>query len=104
MDFLDKLRKILTPEYKSGPYLNKQLKFSKEDKGKRLSSLTPREYQVYLLLLEGFTVKETAKQLKIKYSIANTHVTGIYKKLCVSSRAELIINYRNINTVNNKSP
>jgi Response regulator containing a CheY-like receiver domain and an HTH DNA-binding domain len=104
MDFLDKLRKILTPEYKAGPYLNKQLKFSKEDKGKRLSSLTPREYQVYLLLLEGFTVKETAKQLKIKYSIANTHVTGIYKKLCVSSRAELIINYRNINTVNNKSP
>ncbi|MEA4920344.1 MAG: LuxR C-terminal-related transcriptional regulator [Clostridiaceae bacterium] len=61
---------------------------------KRLALLTPRERELFLLLLEGYTLKESAKQLTIKYSTANTHMTGIYKKLIVSSRAELIIRYR----------
>jgi len=104
INLIDKLKKILTPGSKVIPNLNKHLKLSRDDMGKRISALTPREYQVYLLLLEGFTIKETAKQLKIRYSTANTHVTGIYKKLCINSRAELIINYRNINDVNNKGP
>lgn len=59
-------------------------------------SLTPRERDTYLLLVEGYTLKETARQLGIRYSTANTHQTNIYKKLHVNSRAELIINYRNI--------
>jgi DNA-binding CsgD family transcriptional regulator len=63
----------------------------------QVALLTPREYDLYLLLLEGFTLKECAEQLSIKYSTANTHMTGIYKKLGVNSRAELIINYRAIN-------
>jgi DNA-binding CsgD family transcriptional regulator len=70
---------------------------AEEEKRERVSQLTPREYELYLLLLEGFTLRESAKQLSIKYSTANTHMTGIYKKLGVRSRAELIINYRNIN-------
>lgn len=57
-------------------------------------NLTPREQEVFLLLVEGYTLQETAEQLGIKYSTANTHVTGIYKKLGVTSRAELIIRYR----------
>jgi DNA-binding CsgD family transcriptional regulator len=72
-------------------------RITKEEKHIRISQLTPREYELYLLLLEGFTLKESAKQLSVKYSTANTHMTGIYKKLGVKSRAELIINYRNIN-------
>lgn len=68
-----------------------------DDKQKQVSQLTPREHDLYLLLIEGFTLKESAKELSIKYSTANTHMTGIYKKLGVKSRAELIINYRNIN-------
>lgn len=67
------------------------------EKLKRVKRLTPREHELYLLLLEGFTLKESAKQLLIKYSTANTHMTGIYKKLGIKSRAELIINYRDIN-------
>lgn len=58
--------------------------------------LTPRESQLYHLLLEGFTLKESAEALSIKYSTANTHMTGVYKKLKVNSRAELIIKYREI--------
>lgn len=68
-----------------------------EEKRERVSQLTPRENELYRLLLEGFTLKECAKQLLVKYSTANTHMTGIYKKLGVKTRAELIINYRNIN-------
>jgi len=60
----------------------------------RLALLTPREHDLFLLLLEGYTLKESAKQLSVKYSTANTHMTGIYKKLDVNSRAELIIRYR----------
>lgn len=66
------------------------------ERRERVSQLTPREYELYRLLLEGFTLKESAKQLSVKYSTANTHMTGIYKKLGVKSRAELIINYRGI--------
>lgn len=67
-----------------------------EEKLKRVSMLTPREYEVYLLLVEGYTLKECASQLSIKYSTANTHMTSIYKKLDVNTKANLIIKYRNI--------
>lgn len=60
----------------------------------RLATLTPRERDIFLLLVEGYTLKECAKQLSVKYSTANTHMTGLYKKLNVNSRAELIIRYR----------
>lgn len=77
---------------------------TEEKKRERFSQLTPREYELCLLLLEGFTLRESAKQLSIKYSTANTHMTGIYKKLGVKSRAELIINYRNINGEGTHAP
>lgn len=77
---------------------------SEEEKQRKVSRLTPREHELYLLLLEGFTLRESAKQLSIKYSTANTHMTGIYKKLDVKSRAELIINYRNIKGKDAQSP
>lgn len=69
-------------------------------KQSKVAKLTPREHDLFLLLLEGFTLKESARQLSIKYSTANTHMTGIYKKLGVNTRAELIINYRLINNSN----
>ena len=72
------------------------MSMTQSDKEAQVAQLTLREHELYLLLLEGFTLKESAKQLSIKQSTANTHMTGIYKKLGVCSRAELIINYRNI--------
>ncbi len=66
----------------------------RSEPSERLVLLTPREKELFLLLLEGYTLKESAKRLAIKYSTANTHMTGIYKKLKVNSRAELIIRYR----------
>lgn len=66
----------------------------------RVAQLTPHEHDLYLLLLEGFTLKESAKQLGVKYSTANTHITSLYKKLEIKTRAELIINYRGLNKEN----
>ncbi len=60
----------------------------------QVALLTPREHDLFLLLLEGYTLKEAAQNLMIKYSTANTHMTGIYKKLKINTRASLIINYR----------
>ena len=66
------------------------------EKRDRVVQLTSREYDLYLLLLEGYTLNESAKQLSVKYSTANTHMSAIYRKLGVSSRAELIINYHTV--------
>jgi DNA-binding CsgD family transcriptional regulator len=68
-----------------------------DERAERKTLLTPREYDVFLLLLEGYTLKESAKKLGIRYSAANTHMNGIYKKLNVQTRGELIIRYRNVN-------
>ncbi len=66
------------------------------ERQRQISMLTPREVDFYYLLLEGYTLKESAKELSVKYSTANTHMTAIYRKLKVNSRAELIIKYRGI--------
>ena len=47
---------------------------AEEKKRERISQLTPREYELYLLLLEGYTLAESAKQLSVKYSTVNTHM------------------------------
>lgn len=67
---------------------------SKDILMQQVALLTPREHDLFLLLLEGYTLKEAAENLSIKYSTANTHMTGIYKKLKINTRAALIINYR----------
>ena len=63
-----------------------------------LVQLTPRENEIFQLLREGYTLKESAKRLNIKYSTANTYMTGVYKKLHVNSRAMLIIRYHDVGT------
>jgi DNA-binding CsgD family transcriptional regulator len=94
MALLDKLKQIWVSE--KIPAYEKQASLTDEGRQKKIMSLTPREHDLFLLLLEGFTLKESAKQLSVKYSTANTHMTSIYKKLNVNSRAELIINYHDI--------
>ena len=94
MALLDRLKQIWVSD--NVPADEKRTNLTEEDRKRRTMSLTPREYNLFLLLLEGFTLKESAKHLSVKYSTANTHMTSIYKKLNVNSRAELIINYHDI--------
>lgn len=79
----------------SGLY-GKKLTLRKDEKSALTHSLTQRERDTYRLLMEGYTLRETADQLGIGYSTVNTYQTAIYRKLHVNSRAELIINYYDI--------
>jgi DNA-binding CsgD family transcriptional regulator len=48
--------------------------------------LTPRENEVLTYLSKGFTIKEIANLMGIKWFTVNDHIKSIYKKLNVSSR------------------
>ena len=54
----------------------KLLDISSEKKSERIASLSERERETFLFLLEGFTLKECAKHMGIKYSTVNTYMTG----------------------------
>lgn len=99
MKLYERFKQMLSAEKcKESSGLNESSKDNEEaSKQKKVALLTPREHELYLLLLNGFTLKESARELSIKYSTANTHMTNIYKKLDVKSRAELIINYHKYN-------
>ncbi len=53
--------------------------------------LTPRESEVLTYLSKGFTIKEIANLMSIKWFTVNDHIKSIYKKLNVSSRAEAAV-------------
>ena len=53
--------------------------------------LTPRENEVLTFLSKGFTIKEIANLMGIKWFTVNDHIKSIYKKLNVSSRAEAAV-------------
>lgn len=63
------------------------------DKGAPLDHerLTPRESEVLTYLSKGFTIKEIANLMAIKWFTVNDHIKSIYKKLNVSSRAEAAV-------------
>jgi two-component system nitrate/nitrite response regulator NarL len=53
--------------------------------------LTPRENEVLTFLSKGFTIKEIAAFMGIKWFTVNDHIKSIYRKLDVSSRAEAAV-------------
>ena len=69
---------------------------SKQELHARIDKLSVREREVFVLLLEGHTLRQIADILNLKYSTINTHHTKLYKKLQVNSRPELIITYREV--------
>ncbi|MDD3705700.1 MAG: LuxR C-terminal-related transcriptional regulator [Clostridiaceae bacterium] len=62
----------------------------------RLSELklSPREMEVCILLLDGYTMRQISAMLNISYSTVNTYYTSTYRKLGVNSRTELIVMFR----------
>lgn len=87
-----------TEDKAAGPVVMDERKVVPESvKREKLASLTPRERELLSLLLEGLTLQQSADRMSVRYPTANTHITSIYRKLEVSSRAELIIKYRDMN-------
>ena len=61
------------------------------DPGTETERLTPRETEVLTYLSKGFTIKEIAGLMGIKWFTVNDHIKAIYRKLNVSSRAEAAV-------------
>jgi two-component system, NarL family, nitrate/nitrite response regulator NarL len=61
------------------------------EKQAELPHLTPREIEVLTYLSKGFTIKEIANLMGIKWFTVNDHIKSIYRKLNVSSRAEAAV-------------
>jgi DNA-binding NarL/FixJ family response regulator len=61
------------------------------EKSVDLPHLTPREIEVLTYLSKGFTIKEIANLMGIKWFTVNDHIKSIYRKLNVSSRAEAAV-------------
>ncbi len=60
----------------------------------RIEGLTPAERRVALLVAEGRTNREVAAALSLGQRTVETHLTHVYAKLGVRSRAELARTYR----------
>lgn len=55
----------------------------------RLKGLTPREREVVTSIAKGYTYRETAAKLGMKVKTLETHMSHIFEKLGVATRAEL---------------
>jgi len=54
-------------------------------------SLSPREIETCLKLLEGYTLRQIAVMMNISYPTVNTYCNSIYKKININSRTELLV-------------
>jgi DNA-binding NarL/FixJ family response regulator len=59
----------------------------------RLKTLTPREWEVYEHLIRARKMREIARLLGVTYATVNFHCQGLYKKLCINTRAQLFMQY-----------
>ncbi|MDR8386337.1 Regulatory protein, luxR family [Pseudomonas sp. E141] len=55
-----------------------------------LSSLTPKERQIALLLRQGASNKELARELEVGLPTVKTHLINLFRKTGVSNRTELV--------------
>jgi DNA-binding NarL/FixJ family response regulator len=52
--------------------------------------LSPREEEVLRFVAEGLTNKEIARQLRVSENTVKTHVTSLFNRLGVDSRARAV--------------
>ncbi len=62
-----------------------------EDLARRLTSLTPQQMRVLMMLREGLLNKQIAYQLSVSEATVKAHVSAILQKLNVDSRTQAVI-------------
>ncbi len=55
--------------------------------------LSPREMEVCMMLLEGYTMRQIAAALSLAYPTVNTYCVSLYRKLSINSRTELMVKF-----------
>jgi len=87
-DWTDGLSVADIPEY--FPALEQAEKANKEDN----LGLTPREKDVFALLMQNMPLKTIALELGITFNTVNSHYRSIYRKLGITSKGELFLKYQ----------
>jgi DNA-binding NarL/FixJ family response regulator len=71
---------------------------------KRLSSLTPQQVRVLMMLSQGLLNKQIAYELSVSEATVKAHVSAILQKLGVESRTQAVILASRIERVQDLSP
>ncbi len=72
------------------PDVNTEKYFSKFDE----YGLSKREREICMLLLKGYTMRQSGSVLDISYATVNTYCTSLYRKLDINSRTELLVLFK----------
>jgi diguanylate cyclase (GGDEF)-like protein len=92
-------KRLFEADWTDGLYLRDMVEYSrplaetKEISTKDHLELTPREQEIFTMLLTGTAPKEIAYTLKISYDTVHFHQKNLYRKLGIQSRAELFARY-----------
>jgi len=97
MPFIQK--RLFDADWTDGLYLRDMEEFSgqlvetQEINKKEKLNLTPREQEIFTLLLKGTSPKEIGYTLKISYDTVHHHQKNLYRKLSIQSIQELFAKY-----------
>ncbi|GAB4261951.1 MAG: response regulator transcription factor [Methylomicrobium sp.] len=64
---------------------------SEKDEAEQIKQLSPREFDVFCLLANGYTTRKAAEKLCLSYKTVCNHGTSIKEKLGIKSIAELTL-------------
>lgn len=91
-DVIEAIRAVASGESVIPPSMTKKLlSMHKQDPNQEDKTLTPREMDVLLALVEGLSNKDIALRLYISDKTVKIHVSNIFKKFDVKSRSQAII-------------
>lgn len=62
-----------------------------QDESEKIKQLSPREFDVFCLLANGYTVRKAAEKLCLSYKTVCNHGTAIKEKMGVETLAELTL-------------
>lgn len=61
--------------------------------------LTPREKEIFDLLIDNLTTKEIANKLKISEKTVRNHISNVMQKLGVKGRSSAVIELLKLNEI-----
>ena len=61
--------------------------------------LTPREREIFILLIDNYTTKEIATNLGISEKTVRNHISNVMQKLDVKGRASAVVELIKLNEI-----
>ena len=63
------------------------------------SILTPREKEIFQLLIDNYNTKEISKKLRISEKTVRNHISNVMQKLGVKGRASAVVELLKLNEI-----